>query len=133
MQEEQLRNLSLIFAVLGLIVSVYLTYLHYTSSMPACPETGIINCENVLTSQYSVILGIPVPVLGVLFFLAELAVILVLKSNDLFIILSGIGLAFVAFFIYAEYRVGNICLYCTATHICTLALFIIAVLKDRKK
>ena len=65
-------------------------------------------------------------------FVAQLAVILVLKNNDAFIILGGIGLAFVAYFLYSEYKVGSICEYCTLVHICTLALFIIAVMQEKK-
>jgi uncharacterized membrane protein len=58
----------------GLGVSVYLTIAHYTASITlACPDTGTINCEKVTTSPQSVIVGIPVAVLGVVFFAALLA------------------------------------------------------------
>jgi uncharacterized membrane protein len=132
MQRQQLYYFSIFFTAVGLIVSVYLTIVHYYPSVPlVCSTTGIINCNNVLTSQYSVILGIPLAVLGVVFFLAELAVILILKNNEAFIMLSGIGLAFVAYGIYSEYAVGSICEYCTTVHFCTIALFIIAVLNEK--
>ncbi|MDE1768224.1 MAG: vitamin K epoxide reductase family protein [Candidatus Micrarchaeota archaeon] len=132
MKKEGLHKLSILFAAIGLLVSIYLTAIHYASIAPACPETNLFNCENVLTSQYSTILGIPIAVLGLVFFLAELSVILLIKNEDAFIVLSGIGLAFVAYFVYTEYLVGSICIYCTTVHISTIALFILAALQSKK-
>ncbi len=133
MQRKLLYQLSILFALIGLIDSIYLTALHYDTAIPlACPDKGIINCENVLTSQYALILGVPIAVLGLVFFIAELLVIVVIKSKDAFIMLSGIGLAFVVYFIYTEYLIGNICLYCTLSHICTLALFILAIMQEKE-
>lgn len=131
MQNDRIRNLSVLFAAIGLAISIYLTIVHYTSLQLACPDTGIINCENVLTSQYSMILGIPIAILGIVFFAAELFVILVVKDNDYFIALSGIGIAFVMYYIYSEYKVGSICIYCTAVHICTAALLVLSILRSR--
>lgn len=133
MRKEQIHNLSILFAVIGLIISIYLTIVHYnTSVILACPDKGVINCENVLTSQYSMLFGVvPVAVLGIVFFIAELIVILAIKNNDYFIILSGIGIAFVIYYIYSEYAVGSICIYCTAVHICTVALFALSILNSK--
>ena len=134
MDKTLLFKLSIFFAVVGLIVSIYLTLVHYFPAVPlACSESGVINCENVLTSQYALILGIPVAVYGIAFFVAELIAILFIKNNDYFLALSGIGIAFVGYFIYAEYMVKSICIYCTTVHICTLALLIIAIMQDKKK
>lgn len=43
------------------MLGVYLTYLHYTDGIAACPATGFINCTRVLTSGGSVILGVSLP------------------------------------------------------------------------
>ena len=62
---------SLILAVGGLAVSAYLTVEHYSSSTTlACPETGVVNCVKVTTSSYSTLAGVPVALLGLLFFAA---------------------------------------------------------------
>ncbi len=132
MQKEGLHKLSILFAAIGLIVSIYLTIIHYASIAPACPETSIFNCENVLTSQYSSIIGIPIAVLGLVFFIAQLAALFFIKDNDIHVLLSGVGIAFVVYFIYTEYLVGSICIYCTTVHICTLSLFVLALLRSRK-
>jgi uncharacterized membrane protein len=53
----------------GLAVSVYLTVEHATAARTlACPETGVVNCATVLSSPQSVVLGIPVAVLGLAYF-----------------------------------------------------------------
>src|SRR5580658_7780315 len=57
----------------GLSVSIYLTVAHYGSGITlACPDSGIIDCQKVTTSPQSMIFGIPVAVLGVVFFAAML-------------------------------------------------------------
>ena len=62
---------SLILPLAGLAVSAYLTVEHYSSSTTlACPETGVVNCVKVTTSSYSTLVGVPVALLGLLFFAA---------------------------------------------------------------
>src|SRR5579859_5691413 len=54
----------------GFGISGYLAFEHYTSSTSlTCPASGgIVNCFKVTTSEYSKIGGIPVAVLGLVFF-----------------------------------------------------------------
>ena len=113
----------LAISMLGLLVSAYLTVQHYTNKPVACPSVGIINCESVLSSPYSYILGIPVCVLGVLFFVAEFVLIFV-RNRDLLVLFNGLGIGFVLYFLYSEYLIGSICIYCTSVHIITVLLFI---------
>jgi len=55
----------------GLGVSAYLTIAHYNAKVIlACPETGIVNCAKVTESPQSAILGVPVALLGLLYFVA---------------------------------------------------------------
>src|SRR5258705_7388660 len=62
---------SLVLALLGLAVSVYLTVEHYTASTTlACPSVGPLDCQKVTTSSESFVFGIPVALLGALFFAA---------------------------------------------------------------
>src|SRR5439155_16267244 len=41
---------AILVSVAGIAVSMYLTALHYAGVAPACPATGPINCEAVLSS-----------------------------------------------------------------------------------
>ncbi len=116
----------LAISILGLLVSAYLTVQHYTNKPVACPSVGIINCESVLNSPYSYVLGVPVCVLGVLFFIAEFALIF-LGNRDMLVLFNGLGIGFVVYFIYSEYLIGSICIYCTSVHVITVLLFITSV------
>ena len=65
----------LALALVGLAVSVYLLVDHYTAATPlACPEGTVVNCQRVTTSPQSTVMGIPVALLGVVFFVVLAAV-----------------------------------------------------------
>lgn len=123
---------ALTWCVLGLLVSIYLTYEHLTGSTTlACPATGSIDCARVTSSEWASILGIPVAPLGVVFF----AVMLVLcrpsmlrrPSRQLDLVrlgFCGIGLLMALYLLWAElFQVRAICLWCTAVHVLTFLLF----------
>jgi uncharacterized membrane protein len=122
--------------VLGIGVSIYLTIAHYTTpAILTCPEKGIINCTKVTTSSYSEILGIPVAMLGLIFFLGNLPLHLPVAWHArsplirrLRLIASGTGILMIFWLIYVElFRLNAICLYCTSVHVLTLLLFIVTV------
>jgi uncharacterized membrane protein len=121
----------------GLAVAAYLTIEHFTSpSLLACPETGVINCQKVTSSAQSAVFGIPVALLGLLFFVAMLPANLpvawrmrspAVRYGRLVLALVGIG--FVCYLVYAElFILDAICLWCTAVHVLTVALFAIVAL-----
>ena len=122
----------LIISVAGLAIAAYLTYDHYSGSVPLnCPDTGIINCLRVTTSSYSIIFGVPVALLGLIFF----AVMIVLQLPRMWasadprirgarLAWAVIGMGTAVWLVYAElFRINNICLYCTAVHVLTLLVF----------
>jgi uncharacterized membrane protein len=128
-----LAPLSLTWCVLGLLVSIYLTYEHYTGSTTlACPASGAVDCAKVTSSAWSTILGIPVAPLGLLFF----AVMLVLCRPSLLrrrstvldvarLGFSGVGLLMALYLLWAElFQIHAICLWCTGVHILTFLLFV---------
>ncbi len=118
----------------GVGVATYLTIEHFTHAVTlACPETGVVNCQKVTTSPQSVFLGVPVAVLGLVFFVAMLAwnvpaawrsPVPWLRSGR--VVAAAIGMLFVGYLLYVElFVVDAICLWCTAVHVLTLALFAI--------
>ena len=128
---------ALLLIVLGIGVSSYLTIAHYTTPATlACPETGVINCAKVTTSSYSEILGIPLAVLGLVFFLGNLPLHLPLAWRSpnpwlrrLRLLAAATGILMVFWLIYVElFRLNAICLYCTASHVLTVLLFIVTAL-----
>jgi uncharacterized membrane protein len=126
-------------AVAGLAVSIYLTVEHYTASTTlACPETGVVNCAKVTTSPQSMILGIPVAVLGLVFFVGMVALSVPAlwrnRSGQVRwsrIGLAGIGVLFVIYLLYVElFVVDAICLWCTTVHVITVALFVVTAYRE---
>ncbi len=130
-----LRWSTFALAILGLGVSAYLTYTHYTeSALAGCTETsGAINCGKVTTSPQSIVFGIPVAVLGLAFyvFLAAIMSPYAWRSGRREIGVARlvslvVGIGFVLYLLYAElFQIGSICLYCTSVHVITFLLFVL--------
>jgi uncharacterized membrane protein len=114
----------------GLVLSAYLTVEHWRSPATlACPATATVNCARVTTSEQSILLGVPVAVLGVAFFAAMLALCLpaAWRSRRLDRVrlgLAAVGVAFVVYLVFAElFLVNALCLWCTAVHVVAVGLF----------
>ena len=127
--------LSLLLAVLGLGVSAYLTVQHYSASIQlACPDTGLINCAKVTTSAQSKILGVPVALLGLLWFAALVPLLLprAWRAARLVrprLVAVGVGVPMVLYLVYTEaITLRALCLYCTAVHVLTVLLFAVVAL-----
>jgi uncharacterized membrane protein len=130
------QMLTPIVSLLGLGVSIYLTLAHYTTAVQiSCPENATINCEKVTTSPQSMVFGIPVAVLGLVFFVGMLAFNLPLawRSRRRFVPWVRLGMAitgigFISYLVYAElYVIHAICLWCTSVHVLTFVLFVAIV------
>ena len=128
-----LAPLSVGISLVGLAVSVYLTFEHFTANATlACSIGGTIDCAKVTTSAWSTFLGVPVALLGVVFFVVALGLCLPrvwrrperwLDAVRLGWLTIGLGMAL--YLIWAElYRVHAICLWCTAVHVATFLLWI---------
>jgi uncharacterized membrane protein len=116
----------------GLAVSIYLTITHFTTQVKlACSTTAVVNCEKVTTSPQSYVLGIPVAVLGVVYFVvgAGLCLPAAWRSPAPAMRYARIGWAvagvlMVVRLVYAElFQIDAICLWCTAVHVITVVLF----------
>ena len=73
---DWLRVIAIGIAVLGVLVTGYLTWAEVTGNETICADTGLINCETVQTSTYSSVFGIPVAALGFVGFVGMLALLL---------------------------------------------------------
>ena len=122
----------MLVSVAGLGVSVYLTIQHFDQKiLLACPTNSVFNCEKVTQSSYSKIVGIPVAVLGLVFFVVMLALQLpqMWRSARPEIRLARLGWSVVGvgtalWLIFAElFRIHNLCIWCTSVHGLSLILF----------
>lgn len=128
---------ALVLAMGGMAVSAYLTIEHYTAPTTlACPDTGVVNCQKVTSSPQSHIFGIPVAVLGLVFFAAMTALDLPrlwrTASRPLHlarVAAATIGVVMVLYLLGVElFIVDAICLWCTAVHALTFSLFAVVAL-----
>jgi uncharacterized membrane protein len=124
-------------ALLGFADATYLTIEHYQGVIPPC--SVVSGCETVLTSQYSVIAGVPVSLLGALFYLAILVGVfayLESKKTTAFkwaMLLTVFGLLFSLWFIYVQAVIlGAWCLYCIGSALTSTILFVIACVVFKK-
>ena len=113
-------------ALLGLAISIYLTYVHYAGIEPVC--SSISNCERVQTSEYAELAGIPVAVLGIA---GYAAILLSLRLRaDVTALLSYLAVAFSAYLTWAElFKIDAICQWCVASAIITLVIAVLATVR----
>ena len=135
------RNLLLAFATLGLGASAASSYVHYKLlTDPAytsfCDVSGAVSCTQAYMSQYGSFMGVPVAVLGLVFF----GLVLLLagpggrpgpagrESVPAYVFaLSTVGLAFVLYLGWASYFVLKaFCIFCAITYVAVIALFVIS-------
>lgn len=129
---------ALAFAVVGFCDSVYLTVEHYANLTPPC--SLVYGCESVLTSKYSVVYGIPMALLGALYYLAViLALILYLDIKRDFIIkwaarFTAVGFLFSLWLVYLQlFVIKAICQYCMLSALSSTGLFVAGLLVLRSQ
>jgi uncharacterized membrane protein len=134
MKVAQIAWVGTALAAIGIVVALDLTIAHYTTpTVLACPETGIINCAKVTTSSYATILGLPVALLGLVYFVGMLPLQLPVawRSHNIWVrrlrlTASVVGVGMIFWLIYVElFKLNAICLYCSSVHVITLLLFIV--------
>lgn len=120
---------SFVIALVGLVISGYLTVEHFTSpALLACPEGAVVNCAKVTSSSYATILGVPVAVLGLAYFVAVAALVSPAgwrrrALDPVRLVAVAAGVLMVLYLVWVElFAVSALCLWCTAVHVCTLAL-----------
>ncbi len=112
-----LSLLIFIAAFIGLADSAYLTVEHYRGAAALCLVTT--GCDKVLTSAYAVIGGVPVAVLGVVFYSAVLiAAFRFYRAKSVRVLAAGFllglgGFLFSAYSVYLQLAVIRaVCFYC---------------------
>ena len=144
--------LMLAFSSIGLFASsvVIYTYYYLHTLPPFCstfrsPFPGVtLDCEIVLSSKYSDVGGVPLDVLAAVWFIINVALVLIydlgpgrlasLAINLLFY-WRFLGIAVVPYLIFVEvYLLHAICIYCTVMHIMIIIDFtVITIFLARNK
>jgi uncharacterized membrane protein len=132
-------------ALAGVADAIYLTIAHFTTTaILACSSTGLVDCAKVTTSAQSEVLGMPVALLGLAYFVAMVGLNLprVWRAEGAVgawlarVRLAGavVGMGFVIYLVYAEVLIiGNICEYCTIIHGLAFVLFVLVAVGSTQR
>ena len=119
-------------SIIGFIDSLYLTISHFQEGSVLCSEFS--DCNFVLTSEYATILGIPVALLGALFygFILLIASIYLDKKKSLYlkilIFTSPLGFLASAWFVYIQaFVIYSYCDYCLLSAAASALIFIASI------
>ena len=121
----------LVVAIFGFADASYLTVEHFANAIPPCTTSG---CETVLTSAYSEILGVPVALLGALYYLTiSIGIFAYLESKNeklirYALLLTPIGFLMSLWFISAmTFIIHSYCQYCLGSATTSTILFVTAL------
>ncbi len=133
------RMAAAMLSLAGLFVSIYL-YLYKLGRIGSL-VCGTGDCEKVQASRYSEFMGMDVALLGVIAYVAMLAVALAALQPrlareswpaTLLLLLSGGGVLFAAYLTYLElFVIHAICRWCVSSAVIVTAIFV-AVFLDRR-
>lgn len=132
--------LLLLFALIGTLVSGYLSYLHYYDITPICFIGDINSCVSVAESTYSIIFGIPVAFLGFITWLSLLIFTLHIYNHHrkntgnihaftskVIFAISCLGVFIAGYFNNIMLlKLNAICMWCELSHVLMLISFFIA-------
>lgn len=143
------RRALLAFCVLGLAASLAAAYVHYRMLMDPtyvslCDVSATVNCQSVYRSPYGSVRGVPISLIGVLWFVlvgllawfdrpaapaagrGRAAVPASAVPGYLFI-LSTLALAVVLYLAYTSWFVLKIvCIYCILTYVAVIGIFVLS-------
>jgi len=120
----------LVLAVLGVLISAYLTWTHFAGLTPVC--TGSVEgCQTVQSSRYAAVLGIPVALLGLIAYGGLIFSTALWRETGIYLglLISLVGTLFSAYLTYLEiFVIGALCQWCLASAAIMLAALVCATL-----
>lgn len=129
-EERTLRVVLGVLAAAGLLISAYLSWVHFVGVDPVCVGGGG-GCETVQSSRYATVLGVPVAVLGIIGY-ASLLLSAVMRGEVgvyLGFLFALVGTLFSAYLTYLEiFVIHAICQWCVASAAIMVAALICASL-----
>ena len=131
-----LVTILLIVSFIGFLDASYLAIMHFQGVPPNC--SVLEGCAQVTTSKYAVMAGIPVALLGALYYLTIfLLVIFYLETKKRAVLrlvsyLTIIGFLASGYFVYLQlFVISYICIYCMVSAITSTTLFVAGMLTRR--
>lgn len=121
------------FSLVGFLDATYLTIQHYRGVGLECAV--LKGCEEVTASQYAVISGVPMALLGAIYYLSILLLTAVyLDTRHRYILqvvrsLTSLGFLVSLILVYLQvFVIHALCFYCLLSALTSMALFAFAVI-----
>ncbi|HVT40890.1 MAG TPA: vitamin K epoxide reductase family protein [Gemmatimonadaceae bacterium] len=134
------RNIIAVLSLAGVFLATYLSL--YKLGIIGSLACGTGQCEVVQTSQWATLVGAPVALWGVGFYLAMFAASVAGSFGHLtesraisvaLVVMSGWGVLFSGWLTYVEVvKIEAICRWCVASAILVLALFVLSIGEMKK-
>ncbi len=105
------KYILLFFLLIGLVDAGYLTFAHFSKAQLYCSNSGIINCQAVTTSKLSTVIGIPIALLGLIWF--AVAIMAFVAFPKLLAPWQYLGILGMVYSISGMAILGEICEYCS--------------------
>jgi len=136
MRNFRRAKIILVLAIIGFFIAGFSLYEHFKpSSDGICNISEVINCDIINKSIYSEVLGIPVALLGMLFYavLIRLSYHLSFNKEDntrlekVFLYTAGFGVIYsLSLGIFVFYKLHAICPVCVMSYITVITIFILS-------
>ena len=130
-KDREGRTLRVVLGVLaaaGLLISAYLSWVHFARVAPVCVG-GNEGCETVQSSPYATILGVPVAVVGLVGYAGLLFSVALRGGVGVYLgfLIALVGTLFSFYLTYLEvFVIGALCQWCLASAAVMVAALVCA-------
>ncbi len=129
-------DIIIVLSLIGFGVSIYLAVTKYLGATVPCSITG--GCEDVLSSKYATIFGLPLAVWGAVFYIGVIGTALLANHYQMWkkilTILLSLGAIAAIYFLSLQFFVlHKVCQYCLITDILAIVLLLLDLNIEHKK
>jgi len=138
--EKSWKIALMVMAIIGICDTSYLTYAHYEDKILNCfGHTQVNSCQVVAQSAYSTVLGVPISLIGLAFYIFVLTISwMSLKDKFTFLLNTLLPLSVLAFLFsirltYLQvYVIQSICYYCLISAFISIMLLLVSMVIYQK-
>lgn len=128
--DRTLQRTLVVLALVGVGIAGYLTWVHYEGLSPICAIDD--GCEKVQSSRYAKVGGVPVPLIGLIGYVAILGALLV-RGELARLATAGMAIGGFAFSVYLTalelFEINAICQWCVGSAIVMTAIALLATIR----
>lgn len=134
-RSRALETALLVLSLAGIAISVYLVLVHAGAAGGACTISETVDCTKVAASDWSTLLGVPLAAWGVLAYATAGVLALTARRGHrapgfgaglLLVLGAALTLAAAVLAYVSEVIIGSLCLFCAASWLTSLAIFVAA-------